>query len=75
MADNGSGGFNEQSSTTRQGIVNAVDSTAPTQGLGFLARVAASLILDSVRAHVLAFDRTPQEILIDVNPLDAAVVR
>jgi len=74
MTENGSGGFNEQPSTTRQWPVNAIDSTAPTKGLGFLARVAASLVLDSVRAHVLTFDRTPQEILIDVNPFKASIV-
>lgn len=75
MTENGSGGFDEQSSTTRQWLVNAIDSTTPTKGLGFLARVASSLVLDSVGAHVLTFDRTPQEILIDVDPFQAAIVR
>jgi len=75
MAENGSGGFNEQPSTTRQGLVNAVDSSTPAKGLSFLARVALALVLDSVRAHVLTFDRTPQEILIDVDPFQAAIVR
>ena len=73
-AENGSGGFDEQSGTTRQGLVNAVDSSTPAKGLGFLARVAAPLVLDSVWAHVLTFDRTSQKILIDVDPLDAAIV-
>jgi hypothetical protein len=55
--------------------VNAIDSTAPAKGFGFLARVAVPLVLDSVRVHVLTFDRTPQEILIDVDPFEAAIVR
>ena len=75
MTENGSGGFDEQPSTTRQWLVNAIDSTTPAKGLGFLARVATPLVLDSVRAHVLTLDRTPQEILIDVNPFEAAVIR
>jgi hypothetical protein len=75
MTENSSGGFNEQSSTTRQWPVNAIDSTAPAKGFGFLARVAVPLVLDSVRAHVLTFDCTPQEILIDVDPFEAAIVR
>ena len=75
MADNGSGGFDEQSSTTRQGLANAVHSSTPAKGFGFLARVAASLVLDSVGTHVLTFDCTSQEILVDVNPFQAAIVR